>query len=86
MFGSTRLMAHVLNGWLLKVDQRPATATIFFHGNGGNISNVSWMGQRFAKHGFNVLLIDYRGTVPVIGVAAEESGLYADGDACAVVW
>jgi fermentation-respiration switch protein FrsA (DUF1100 family) len=39
------------------------------------------MGQRFAKHGFNVLLFDYRGYGASEGDAAGESGLYADGDA-----
>ena len=71
-----------LNGWFFESQSRPATATIiFFHGNGGNISSVGWMGQRFAKHGFNVLLFDYRGYGASDGVAANEAGLYADGDA-----
>ena len=39
------------------------------------------MGQRFAKHGFNVLLFDYRGYGASEGIAGTESGLYADGDA-----
>lgn len=71
-----------LNGWFFESQSRPATATIIFcHGNGGNITNIGWMGQRFAKHGFNVLLFDYRGYGASDGVAADESGLYADGDA-----
>ena len=71
-----------LNGWYFESQLRPATATILFcHGNGGNITNVGWMGQRFAKHGFNVLLFDYRGYGASERVAASESGLYADGDA-----
>ena len=71
-----------LNGWYFKTQSKPATATIiFFHGNGGNISNVGWLGSRFAKQGFNVLLFDYRGYGASEGVAAEEAGLYADGDA-----
>jgi pimeloyl-ACP methyl ester carboxylesterase len=71
-----------LNGWFYESQTRPATATIIFcHGNGGSISSVGWMGQRFAKHGFNVLLFDYRGYGASEGVAADESGLYADGDA-----
>lgn len=71
-----------LNGWYFESQTKPATATIiFFHGNGGNITNVGWMGQRFAKHGFDVLLFDYRGYGASEGVAASESGLYADGDA-----
>ena len=71
-----------LNGWFFESQSKPAIATIIFcHGNGGNISSVGWMGQRFAKHGFNVLLFDYRGYGASEGVVADESGLYADGDA-----
>lgn len=71
-----------LNGWFFKSQTGPTTTTIiFFHGNGGNITNVGWMGQRFAKHGFNVLLFDYRGYGASEGVAANEADLYADGDA-----
>ena len=71
-----------LNGWFFASLTKPAAATIIFcHGNGGNISSVGWMGQRFAKHGFNVLLFDYRGYGASEGVVADESGLYADGDA-----
>src|SRR5215212_8258149 len=40
-----------LNGWFFESRLRPATATIvFFHGNGGNVANIGWMGQRFANH------------------------------------
>jgi len=39
------------------------------------------MGQRFARHGFNVLVFDYRGYGASEGVAANEADLYADGDA-----
>src|SRR6476619_2719173 len=71
-----------LNGWFFASQTKPELATmIFFHGNGGNISNVSWLAQRFAKHGFNVLIFDYRGYGASDGVAAKESELYADGDA-----
>lgn len=71
-----------LNGWFFESQSKPAIATIIFcHGNGGNIASVGWMGQRFAKHGFNVLLFDYRGYGASEGVAADETGLYADGDA-----
>lgn len=71
-----------LHGWFFESQSGPETATvIFFHGNGGNIGNVSWVGQRFAKRGFDVLLFDYRGYGASDGVAANESDLYADGDA-----
>jgi len=71
-----------LHGWFFGTDQKPERATIvYFHGNGGNISNVSWVGQWYAKRGFNVLLFDYRGYGASEGVVGSESGLYADGDA-----
>ena len=71
-----------LNGWFFESQSEPEIATIiFFHGNGGNIRNVGWMGQRFAKQGFDVLLFDYRGYGVSDGVASAESELYADGDA-----
>ena len=71
-----------LNGWFFESQTGPEIATIiFFHGNGGNIRNVSWLAQRFAKQGFDVLLFDYRGYGASDGVAAAESELYADGDA-----
>ena len=71
-----------LNGWFFPGQLKPELATlIFFHGNGGNIANVGWMAERFASHGFNVLIFDYRGYGASDGVAANESDLYADGDA-----
>lgn len=71
-----------LHGWFFRTDRQPALATIvYFHGNGGNISNVSWVGQWYAKRGFNVLLFDYRGYGASEGRVGAEAGLYADGDA-----
>ena len=71
-----------LHGWFFESQSGAETATvIFFHGNGGNIGNVGWVGQRFAKRGFDVLVFDYRGYGASDGVAANESDLYADGDA-----
>ena len=71
-----------LHGWFFRTAIEPATATlVYFHGNGGNISNVGWVGQQFAKRGFNVLLFDYRGYGASAGEASNESELYADGDA-----
>jgi fermentation-respiration switch protein FrsA (DUF1100 family) len=71
-----------LHGWFFESETDPAAATIiYFHGNGGNISNVDWVGQSFAKKGFDVLLFDYRGYGASDGRVGGESELYADGDA-----
>ena len=71
-----------LHGWFFATKKAPAVATIiFFHGNGGNISNVGWVGQLLSSRGFNVLLIDYRGYGRSEGEVAGEQGLYADADA-----
>lgn len=71
-----------LHGWFFKSElQQPAATIVYFHGNGGNISDVGWVGQSFAKRGFDVLLFDYRGYGASEGEVGEESGLYADGDA-----
>ena len=71
-----------LHGWFFRTNQRPELATIiYFHGNGGNISNVSWVGQWYASRGFDVLLFDYRGYGASEGSVGAEEGLYADGDA-----
>lgn len=71
-----------LHGWFFQSESKPETATIiYFHGNGGNITNIDWVGQRLARRGFDVLLFDYRGYGKSEGEVGSESGLYADGDA-----
>ena len=67
---------------IFEARERPALATIiFFHGNGGNISNVGWVGERLSSRGFDVLLLDYRGYGRSDGDVDGERGLYADADA-----
>ena len=71
-----------LHGWYLKADASAETPTvIFFHGNGGNVTNVGWLAESLAKRGFNVLVFDYRGYGLSDGDAANEAGLYLDGEA-----
>jgi fermentation-respiration switch protein FrsA (DUF1100 family) len=71
-----------LHGWFFRSESQPETATIiYFHGNGGNITNIDWVGQRLSRRGFDVLLFDYRGYGKSEGEVGDESGLYADGDA-----
>jgi pimeloyl-ACP methyl ester carboxylesterase len=71
-----------LHGWFVNSQSQPALATvIFFHGNAGNISNVGWVGERLAAHGFNALLFDYRGYGKSEGEITDERDIYADADA-----
>jgi pimeloyl-ACP methyl ester carboxylesterase len=71
-----------LHGWLFENGgPAPKTTIIFFHGNGGNISHVGWVGERLSARGFDVLLIDYRGYGESDGHARDETDLNADGDA-----
>ena len=68
-----------LHGWYFPSQ---GTATIiYFHGNGGNISNVGWLGESLAKRGFSVLLFDYRGYGLSSGETLDEEDLYLDGEA-----
>lgn len=71
-----------LNGWFFSSAKQPSLATIvYFHGNGGNISNVGWVGQRLAANGFDVLAFDYRGYGKSLGSTLSEESLYHDADA-----
>ena len=71
-----------LHGWFFENRTQPDPVTIIFcHGNGGNIADVGWLGERFYERGFNVLLFDYRGYGASDGDPENETGLYADGDA-----
>lgn len=71
-----------IHGWFLKSPAQPATATVLYcHGNGGNLTNVAWIGGELAKNGFDSLLIDYRGYGRSDGDATDEWALDADGEA-----
>ncbi|MGH9901517.1 MAG: alpha/beta hydrolase [Pyrinomonadaceae bacterium] len=72
-----------LHGWLVRASgARPSSATvIYFHGNGGNLTNVGWVGTRLAARGFDVLLFDYRGYGRSEGDVTDERGIYEDADA-----
>jgi uncharacterized protein len=71
-----------LHGWFFSHEiQEEAATIVYFHGNGGNISNVGWVGQWFMRRGFNILLFDYRGYGASEGEVGSETELYADGDA-----
>lgn len=71
-----------LHGWFFRAQEASrAGAIIYFHGNGGNISYLEWLGRRFSSRGFDVLLFDYRGYGRSGGDVDGESGLYKDADA-----
>lgn len=68
-----------LHGWYFP--SRGTATIIYFHGNGGNVTNVGWLGESLAKRGFNVLLFDYRGYGLSSGSTLDEEDLYLDGEA-----
>ena len=71
-----------LHGWFIKSRTQPSNATIiYFHGNGGNIGNVAWVGENLASHGYDALLFDYRGYGRSEGDVDSEKQLNIDGDA-----
>ena len=55
-------------------------ATVFFHGNAGNVSHRGAHLREIAAAGSSVLAVDYRGYGRSEGKPSEK-GLYADGDA-----
>jgi fermentation-respiration switch protein FrsA (DUF1100 family) len=71
-----------LHGWFINSRADKAAGTvIYFHGNGGNLSHVGWIGARLAASGFDVLLFDYRGYGRSAGDVADERAIYIDADA-----
>jgi fermentation-respiration switch protein FrsA (DUF1100 family) len=71
-----------LHGWFISSRaDKPAGTIIYFHGNGGNLSHVGWIGGRLAANGFDVLLFDYRGYGRSAGDVADERAIYLDADA-----
>ena len=70
-----------LHGWYFRGNESNAATIVYFHGNGGNISNVGWLGQALARRRFSVLLFDYRGYGRSAGTAKDENDLYLDGEA-----
>lgn len=73
-----------LHGWYIRaasIEAEHAATVIYFHGNGGNINTVGWLGESLAARGFNVLLFDYRGYGRSEGRVTDERGIYSDADA-----
>lgn len=71
-----------LYGWLFRAQTKSARGAILFcHGNGGNIQNVRWVGEKMSARGFDVLLFDYRQYGRSEGSLGDENDIYADADA-----
>jgi fermentation-respiration switch protein FrsA (DUF1100 family) len=70
-----------LHGWFVRPKTKPLATVLFFHGKGGNISDLGWLGESLAARGFDVLLFDYRGYGKSEGSIATEQDLYSDATA-----
>jgi alpha-beta hydrolase superfamily lysophospholipase len=77
-----------LRAWrmLPPAQQAPRARIVYFHGNGGNLSNWASILAAIARHGYAVFAIDYRGYGLSTGRPTER-GLYRDVDAAvAAAW
>jgi fermentation-respiration switch protein FrsA (DUF1100 family) len=68
-----------LRAWAIRGPQ-PSARIVYFHGNGGNLSNWSPILSAVARRGYSVLASDYRGYGLSTGHPTER-GLYRDVDA-----
>jgi uncharacterized protein len=68
-----------IHGWWVKCDGSHL-ATLFLHGNAGNITNRTSRIQEIIASGSSVLIIDYRGYGKSSGRPSEQ-GLYRDSEA-----
>ena len=68
-----------LHGWLFRADGE-SPLIIWFHGNGGNITNRAPMAAEFARRGISVFLPEWRGYGRSEG-RPTEAGLYHDATA-----
>src|SRR5262245_62136564 len=69
-----------LGGWVLAGPGTPAATVIVFNGNAGNRAHRVELADALARHGFQVLLMDYRGYGGNPG-APSEPGLIEDSRA-----
>ncbi len=68
-----------LRAWLMPA-AAPRARIVYFHGNGGNLSNWSPILAGIVRRGYSVLAVDYRGYGVSTG-RPTESGLYRDAQA-----
>ncbi|MAZ72844.1 MAG: alpha/beta hydrolase [Flavobacteriaceae bacterium] len=65
-----------LNALHFKVE-KPGGVVVYFHGNAHNLSKWGAIASQFTKHGYNVLMMDYRGYGKSTGKRTEEN-MYED--------
>lgn len=68
-----------LRAWLMAAPA-PRARIVYFHGNGGNLSNWSPILAGIVRHGYSVLAVDYRGYGVSTGRPTER-GVYQDVEA-----
>ena len=66
-----------IHAWFAPAEKAKATLVVS-HGNAGNISHRSLLLRSLQRHGFNVLMYDYRGYGRSEGTPTED-GIYKDG-------
>jgi fermentation-respiration switch protein FrsA (DUF1100 family) len=73
-----------LHGWYVRgqaAESGSLATVIYYHGNGGNISAIGWIGEALSERGFDVLLFDYRGYGRSEGSVSDERAIYEDAEA-----
>ena len=68
-----------LAAWMMPASQ-PRATVVYFHGNGGNLSNWAPILAETVRHGYSVLAVDYRGYGLSSGRPSEH-GVYRDVEA-----
>jgi fermentation-respiration switch protein FrsA (DUF1100 family) len=77
-----------LRAWRIEAPapRAPRARIVYFHGNGGNLSNWASILAEIVRHGYSVFAIDYRGYGLSTGRPTEQ-GLYRDVEAALpVAW
>lgn len=77
--GSSASEAERLNALWFKTELPARGLLLYFHGNRGNLQRWGAFASDFTRHGYDVLMIDYRGYGKSSGNPSEEV-LYADAE------
>jgi hypothetical protein len=71
-----------IHGWFVPSRRNAARGTLLYcHGNGGDLTDVAWVAEEFARRGFDAMVFDYRGYGRSDGKITDEWALYADAEA-----